>query len=147
MNDKKFLPYARQSINEEDILQVSKALKGDIITRGPKVQEFEKLIASHCGARHAVAYSNGTAALDAAYFAANVSPYDRVITTPNSFIGTIAGAYHANATPVFIDIDRESGNMDIELVDHNINTPTTRGREIIVPVHFAGIPPRYEENR
>jgi dTDP-4-amino-4,6-dideoxygalactose transaminase len=140
MKAKKFLPYARQSINNEDIAQVTQALKSDIITRGPLVKEFENLIAGHCGAKYAVAFNSGTAALDATFFAANTTAYDRVITTPNTFIGTIVGALKSQAIPVFIDIDRNSGNMDIELIDHNINKPSTRGHEIIVPVHFAGIP-------
>ncbi len=136
---KKFLPYARQSINADDIKAVGKALKSDIITRGPLVDEFERAIADYCGASHAVAFNSGTSALDAASFAANIEPHDRVITTPNTFVGTITGSIKRGAAPIFVDIDSQTGNIDLDQLELNINRPSSRGKEVILPVHFAGI--------
>ncbi len=136
---KKFLPYARQSINADDIKAVGKALKSDIITRGTLVDEFERAIADYCGASHAVAFNSGTSALDAAAFAANIEPHDRVITTPNTFVGTIAGSIKRGAAPIFVDIDSQTGNIDLDQLELNINRPSSRGREVILPVHFAGV--------
>ncbi|NGX57347.1 MAG: UDP-4-amino-4,6-dideoxy-N-acetyl-beta-L-altrosamine transaminase [Chlamydiae bacterium] len=137
---KKFLHYANQSINADDIKAVGKALKSDSITRGPLVQEFEKAIAEFSGANYAVAFNSGTTALDAASYAAEIQPYDRVITTPNSFVGTITGVIKRGATPTFIDIDPKTGNIDLEKLALNINQPSSRGKEVIMPVHYAGIP-------
>jgi len=137
---KKYLPYAEQSINTGDLQAVKKALKSNSITRGPLVEEFEQEIAKFCGAEHAVAFNSGTSALDAASYAADIKPCDRVITTPNTFVGTITGAIKRGATPTFVDIDPKTGNLDIEQLVKTINEPSTRGKEVLIPVHFAGIP-------
>lgn len=135
-----YLPYNKQSLSSEDIAAVGKALQRDLITRGPKVEAFEKAFAEYCGARFAVAFSNGTSALMAAYAAAKVGPNDRVLTTPNTFVATASAAALRGATPVFIDIDRATGNLDLELLEVNLKLPVSRGKRVIVPVHFAGIP-------
>lgn len=134
-----FIPYGHQSINEEDIAAVTEALKGDLITRGPKVEAFEKQIASYCGAEYAVAFTSGTTALYASYFAIDCGPKDRVLTSPNTFIATTAYPSQKGATVVFVDIDRSSGNMDLEQVEANLHYPSIQGRLIIAPVHFSGI--------
>ncbi len=136
----KFLPYAHQSIDSSDIESVSEALKSDVITRGSKVEEFEKTMAAYCGATYAVAFNSGTAALFASCFAADVGRFDRILTTPISFISTVTSAMSRGATPVFIDIDRNTGNLDLNQLKLNLEYQTTRGRNIIMPVHFAGIP-------
>jgi UDP-4-amino-4,6-dideoxy-N-acetyl-beta-L-altrosamine transaminase len=134
-----FLPYAKQSIQYSDCQAVLKALKGNIITRGPIVEAFEKAIAEYCGARYAVAFSNGTAALLGACFAAEISPFDRVVSTPNTFIATVGSAIHFGASPRFIDIDRSTGNMSLKKLKDNLDFQSTRGRLVIIPVHFGGI--------
>ncbi len=136
----KFLPYCRQSIDASDIESVSQALSSDMITRGPKVAEFEKALATYCGAKHAVAFNSGTTALFAACAAANVNRFDRILTTPNTFIATASCALVCGATPLFIDIDRNTGSIDLEQLQLNLDFQSTRGRNIIIPVHFAGIP-------
>lgn len=135
-----FIPYARQSINEQDIQAMGQALQGTAITRGPHVEAFEKAIADYCGARYAVAFNSGTTALIAACHAAEVGPHDRLLTSPNTFIATAGAGICHQATPVFIDIDRNTGNIDLDLLDFNINRPSSRGRTVVSPVHFAGIP-------
>lgn len=134
-----FLPYARQSIQEADVQAVSEALRGEIITRGNYVTQFEQAIANYCGVRYAVAFNNGTTALMAAYFAAGLSPFDRILTTPNTFIATVGAAVQAGVTPHFIDIDRSTGNLNLSLIKSHLNFRSTRGKLIILPVHFAGI--------
>jgi UDP-4-amino-4,6-dideoxy-L-N-acetyl-beta-L-altrosamine transaminase len=138
MSDK-FIPYALQSISKEDIESVQHALSQPIITRGPLVETFEKEVAAYCEAQYAVAFNSGTAALMAAYFAAEAGPHDRVITSPNSFIATIGPGIQLGATPIFIDIDRKTGNMNLEQTILNVNHPQSKGKTIVVPVHFGGI--------
>ena len=140
MTTETFLPYARQSIDNADIQAVSEVLTAATITRGPKVEAFEQAIANYCGAKYAVAFNSGSSALFAACYAADLRANDRVITTPNTFVATIGAAMHFQAPPVFVDIDRSTGNLALDLVDFNLNHPSTRGRTIVMPVHFSGIP-------
>lgn len=140
MTTKPFLPYAHQSIDSNDIQEVCAALAGDVITRGPKVEEFEQAIASYCGAKYCVAFNSATAALHAAAFAANVNSNDRMITTPNTFVASVAAGMQRGATAIFVDIDCATGNMDLEQVKDNLSQHLSRGRHIVIPVHFSGIP-------
>lgn len=135
----KFIPYAKQSITPEDIGQVADALKQELITRGPLVEAFEKALADYCGAAYAVAFNSGTSALHAAYFAADIGPYDRCLTTPNTFIATAGAAVARKAHPIFIDIDRSTGNLDINQLAYNLEDHPSRGKTVILPVHFSGI--------
>lgn len=138
MIEKKILPYAHQSINKQDLAAVQKALQGDLITRGHEVETFEREFASFCGAQYAVAFSTGSAALSAAYYAAETTPYDRLISTPNTFISTVGSGVQFGATPIFIDIDLETGGVNLEQMALTANQPQSRGKPLIVPVHFAG---------
>jgi UDP-4-amino-4,6-dideoxy-N-acetyl-beta-L-altrosamine transaminase len=140
MSEQSFLPYAKQSLSAEDIEAVASALASPIITRGPLVEAFERAVADYCGAKHAVAFNSGTAALMASYFAADVGPYDTVVTTPNTFVASVGAAMERMARPLFIDIDRATGNMQLEQLLLNIDQPSSKGKTVIVPVHFAGIP-------
>lgn len=140
MTAKTHLPYARPSISEEDIQDVCHALSQPIITRGPLVEAFEAAVATYCGAAFAVAFNSGTAALMAAYYAGDIGPNDRILTTPNTYVATIGAGMQRQANPVFIDIDRTTGNLNLEQLSHNINQPHSKGRTVIVPVHYAGIP-------
>ncbi|ADI37720.1 uncharacterized protein MJ1066 [Waddlia chondrophila 2032/99] len=139
MNKKTFLPYGRQSISDDDVQFVADALRSDWITRGSKVQEFEEAVAEYCGARYAVAFSSGTSALHAAAHAAKISPYDRVMTTPNTFVASIGPSILKGATPVFVDIDRDTGNLSLEQLKYTLEVPFTRGQQVVIPVHFGGI--------
>lgn len=136
----RFFPYGRQSIDSADIAAVTGALKEEIITRGRHVEEFEEALAERCSVEYAVAFSSGTAALQAAYFAAGVGSNDRMYTTPNTFFATAGAAVALGARVVFIDIDRRTGNIDLEQLEANMNVPHSRGKNVVVPVHFSGIP-------
>lgn len=132
------LRISAQVIDEEDIKEASAALRGDLITRGPYVEKFEEAFADYVGAKGAVAFNSGTSALSAAYEAVETTPYDQVITTPNTFVGTVTGAYLKGAMVSYADIDACTGNVDIEKMAELMNKPRSRGKEILVPVHFAG---------
>lgn len=142
----KFLPYAHQSITANDMQAVTTALSGDVITRGSHVEAFETAIAEYCGAKYAIAFNSATTALAAACHAVDLNTSDRMLTTPNTFVATTAAGMHKGATPTFIDIDRSTGNMDIERLEHNLKDyQHSRGRTLIMPVHFAGIPVDMEQ--
>src|SRR5687767_9198051 len=134
-----FIPYAKQSIDTSDSLEVSKALFSSIITRGPKVEEFERAVAQYCGAKHAVAFNSGSSALLAACNAAKVNQFDHVISTPNTFVATVGAGIQCHANPIFVDIDRKTGNFQLEKVGYALEKPISRGRYIVMPVHFSGI--------
>jgi perosamine synthetase len=134
----KTFPYAKQTIDEADLEAVQAVFKECMITRGPKMAAFEEAIASYCGARFAVTFNSGTSALHAAYFAAEAGPADRVITTPNTFVGTVVGAHALGARLCFSDINPTTGNLDLDKLPEI--EPPTRGKLIYVPVHYAGAP-------
>jgi UDP-4-amino-4,6-dideoxy-L-N-acetyl-beta-L-altrosamine transaminase len=134
-----FIPYAKQSISTADIEAVAVALNAHVITRGARVEEFEQAIAAYCGSRYAVAFSSGSAALMGAFSAAKADSYDRIISSPNTFIATVGTAMQCGAKPVLVDIDA-SGNMDLGKLNGLMHSRRTRGKSLIVPVHFAGYP-------
>jgi perosamine synthetase len=130
------LPYARQSIEEEDVRAVADALRSDWLTTGPAVEAFERAIASAVDTRHAVAVSSGTAALHAAVFAAGVGPGDEVVTSPLTFVASANAILYQGGTPVFADIRPDTLNVDPTEVEACL---TARTRAIL-PVDFAGQP-------
>src|SRR5580704_11806101 len=109
---KTLLPYGRQSISEEDIQAVVDTLRSDWLTTGPKVGEFEEAFAAWVGAKHAVSFSSGTAALHAAAFAAGLKPGDEAITTPLTFAATANCVLYQGATPVFADVSADTLNVN-----------------------------------
>ncbi|WP_020155018.1 UDP-4-amino-4,6-dideoxy-N-acetyl-beta-L-altrosamine transaminase [Caldibacillus debilis] len=131
-----YLPYGRQWIDEEDIEAVVKALKGDFLTTGPYVSRFERAIADYVGAKYAVAFSNGTAALHGACFAAGIGEGDEVITTPMTFAASANCVLYRGGVPVFADIDEKTYNIDPQSVEEKITERT----KAIIPVDFAGQP-------
>jgi perosamine synthetase len=137
------LPYARQTIDAADIAAVAAALEGDWITQGPNVVRLEEALAALTGAGHAVAVSNGTAALHAAYWAAGLHEGDEAITTPLTFAATANALVYQGARPVFADIDRTTLNLDAEAVKR-VASPRTRA---VVAVDFAGLPCDYDALR
>ncbi|MCP1676161.1 dTDP-4-amino-4,6-dideoxygalactose transaminase [Natronocella acetinitrilica] len=114
----------------------SEVLDGAQFILGPNVQAFEQECAEYLGARHAVSCASGTDALHLALAAAGVGPGDEVITSPFTFIATAEAIRYVGATPVFVDIDPQSFNIDLELAARAI-TPRTRA---IMPVHLFGQP-------
>jgi perosamine synthetase len=130
------LPYGRQAIDESDIQAVVEILRSDWLTTGPKVAEFEEAMAEWVGAKYAVSFSSGTAALHAAAFAVGLQPGDEAITSPLTFAATANCVLYQGATPVFADVLEDTLNLDPELVAARI-TPRTK---VILPVDYAGHP-------
>lgn len=140
MSSEPFLPYACQQIKKRDIEAVKKALELPIITRGIRVQEFEEAVADYCGAKYAVAFNNGSSALHATAHVTNLSSCDKYLTTPNSFFATTSPAIQRQVDPIFVDINREDGNLNLNQIKENQRVRLSRGKYVIAPVHFAGIP-------
>jgi perosamine synthetase len=130
------LPYGRQSLDEEDIQAVVEVLKSDWLTTGPKVGEFEEQFAGWVGAKHAVSFSSGTAALHAAAFAADLKPGNEAITTPLTFCATANCVLYQGATPVFADVSADTLNLDPQEVAKKISFHT----KAVIAVDYAGHP-------
>lgn len=128
------LPYARQYIDDDDCLAVSIVLKSDYLTTGPKVKEFEEIIADFVGAKYAVSFSNGTAALHGACYAAGIDKGDEVITTPITFAASANCVLYSGGTPVFADIDEYTFNVDVNEIAKKITDKT----KAIIPVDYTG---------
>jgi perosamine synthetase len=133
---KTLLPYGRQSIDEADIQAVVDVLRSDWLTTGPKVGEFEEAMAAWVGAKYAVTFSSGTAALHATAFAAGLKPGDEAITSPMTFAATANCVLYQGATPVFADVSADTLNLDPVLAEARV-TPRTKA---ILPVDYAGHP-------
>jgi perosamine synthetase len=132
----KLLPYGRQSIGEDDVQAVAEVLRSDWLTTGPKVGEFEEAFADRVGAKYAVSFSSGTAALHGAAFAAGLKPGDEAITTPMTFAATANCVLYQGATPVFADVSADTLNLESEQVAARM-TERTRA---VIPVDYAGHP-------
>ena len=126
------------TFNEEQVQAVADVLRSGRVNQwtGSEVREFEKDYASYLGRAHAVAVMNGTAALELALKALGVGAGDEVITTPRTFIASASSAVLQGATPVFADVDRDSGNITADTIEKVI-TPRTKA---IIVVHLGGWP-------
>ncbi len=130
------LPYGHQSINEADIEAVASVLRGDWLTTGPAVADFEKALAGYVGAPRVVTATSGTAALHMAYAGAGVGPGSEVITTPMTFVATASCATALGASVVFADIEPDTANIDPDAVAALVSDKTS----IVAGVDFAGQP-------
>lgn len=126
------IPYGRQSVDDDDIAAVVDVLRSDRLTQGPAVEEFEAALAEVTGARHAVSFSNGTAALHGAVAVGGLSPEAYVATSPLSFAASATCALYSGARPVFVDIKPDTLNMDLAAVPEDV--------EAVVAVHYTGLP-------
>lgn len=130
------LPYGRQQISERDIDAVATVLRGELITQGPTVAEFERRFAEYVGARHAVAFANGTAALHGAAHAAGLGAGDELLTTPLSFVASANCALYMGASSRFVDVDPATWNLDTAAAAAQASERT----RAIVAVSLAGLP-------
>ncbi len=133
---KTLLPYGRQSIDDGDIQAVVDVLRSDWLTTGPKVAEFEDAVAAWVGAKYAVSFSSGTAALHGAAFAAGLRPGDEAITSPLTFAATANCILYQGATPVFADVLPDTLNLDPDQAAACLTSRT----KVILPVDYAGHP-------
>ena len=131
-----FIPYGKQSIDEDDINSVVEVLKSDFLTTGPKIKEFEEELCRYTNAKYCVAVANGTAALHLASLVL-LNKGDKVITTPNSFVATSNSILYVEAIPIFVDI-QEDGNIDLDLCEEELKKDSSI--KAIYVVHFSGNP-------
>lgn len=134
------IPYGRHSINDDDIKAVIEVLKSDWLTQGPKVNKFEEAVAEYCGAKYAVAVSNGTAALHIACLASDLGEGDRLWTSPNTFVASANCALYCGARPDFVEIDHRTYNMSVEKLEEKLANAEKEKKlpKVVIPVHFAG---------
>ena len=131
-----FLPLSRPSIGTAEVAAVTECLESGWLTGGPRVQRFEEAFAAAVGARHAVAVSSATAGLHLTLLGSSIGPGDEVITSPMTWASTGNMILAVGATPVFVDVDPGTLQIDAGAVAAAVR-PRTRA---IVPVHFAGQP-------
>ena len=136
-----FLPYGRQLIEDDDIEAVAEVLRGDWLTTGPAVAAFEAALCEATGARHAIACSNGTAALHLAALALDLAPGDRVVVPSVTFLATANAVRLAGAEVVFADCDPENGLMEAAHLSEALGRAQEAGSgpvKAVFPVHLTG---------
>lgn len=130
-----FLPFTRPTLDEETISAVAKVLRSGWLTTGEYVVAFEAALSDFCGGRPVRVASSATASLEMALKLAGIGVGDEVITTPLSWVATANVILAVGATPVFVDVDSQTRNLDLRLVERAI-TPRTRA---LLPVDLAGL--------
>ena len=131
-----FLPFTRPSIDDETIAAVAQVLRSGWITSGPQVLAFEAALSDYCGGRPVRVFNSGTATLEVALHLAKVGAGDTVITTPLTWVATANVILEVGATPVLVDVDPVTRNIDLDKLEAAI-TPQTKA---IIPVDLAGLP-------
>lgn len=131
-----FLPFVRPEIDEDTIAGVAEVLRSGWITTGPQNQAFEQQLSAFCGGRPVRTFNSGTATLEVGLRIAGVGAGDEVITSPASWVATSNVILEVGATPIFVDIDPATRNLDLDLLEQAI-TPRTKA---IIPVYLAGLP-------
>lgn len=131
-----FLSFSPPCLGEEEIAEVVDTLRSDWITTGPKTRRFEEEFARFLGAEGALALNSATSAMLVGLAAAGVGPGDEVITTTMTFCSTVHVIEHVGATPVLVDVERDTLNLEPAAVEAAI-TPRTKA---ILPVHLYGHP-------
>ena len=134
------IPYSRQSINEQDIEEVIKVLRSDLITQGPINKKFEEEICSYTGCKYSVVTNSATSALHLACLALGLGPGDTLWTSPNSYVASANVGLLCNAEVDFVDIDSKTYNMCVKSLDQKLRKAEADGKlpKIVMPVHFAG---------
>ncbi len=132
----KYLIFGSPRIEEDEIEEVLSSLRSGWLGTGPKVQRFQELFQEYIGAKHGLALNSCTAALHLAMLVSGIRPEDEVITTPMTFAATANVIEHVEARPVFVDINKNTMNIDEDSIESRITTKT----KAILPVHFAGRP-------
>jgi UDP-4-amino-4,6-dideoxy-N-acetyl-beta-L-altrosamine transaminase len=133
-----FLPYGRQTIEDDDVAAVAEALRADYLTTGPRVEAFEQAFAEAVGARHAVACSSGTAALHLAMLALDLKPGEVAIAPAITFAATANCVRYQGAEVVFADVDPDTGLMTPDTFQAALGRLDGRRLAAVLPVHLAG---------
>lgn len=131
-----YLVFGSPLIGREEIGEVVHSLRSGWLSTGPKVFRFEEMIKKYLGALHARAVNSCTAAMHLSLVAAGVGRGDEVITSPLTMAATSNVILHVGGTPVFVDVERETGNIDANLIEKKI----TKRTKAIMPIHLYGRP-------
>jgi len=133
-----FLPYGRQSIDDDDIAAVAAVLKSDALTNGPAVEAFERALVEVTGAGDVVACSSGTTALHLAVLGLDLQPEDQVIVPTLTFLATANCARYVGAEVVFADVDPDTGLMTPRNLEEAIARARPGAAKVAIPVHLNG---------
>ena len=128
------LQLQNQSIKDDITQKLQEVIESCAFAGGPFVEKFENIFAPYCGCENTIGCDNGTAALWMALIGLRIEAGDEVITTPNSFIATAEAISFCGAKPVFVDVDKQTCNIDPALIEEAI-TPNAKA---IIPVHLYG---------
>ncbi len=136
------IPYGRQDITEADIAAAINVLQSDFLTQGPVVPHFEKLVANHVGSKHAVAVNSATSALHIACLALGLCKNDWLWTTPVTFVASANCGLYCGAKIDFVDIDPQTYNLSVELLEAKLIAAEKKGKlpKVVVAVHLCGQP-------
>lgn len=137
MKTRPFIPIAKPIILDDDKRRILEVLESGMLVAGKQVKEFERAFAEYIGTPEAIATSSGTTALQIAVEALGIGPGDRVITTPFTFVASANAILHARATPVFVDVDPTTYNLDPQAVEESLRREHARA---ILCVHLYGQP-------
>lgn len=134
------IPYGRQDVVQDDIDRVTEVLRSDFLTQGPVVPRFEQSVATHVGARHALAVNSATSALHIACLALDLGPGDWLWTSPITFVASANCALYCGAKVDFVDIDPKSYNLSVDALAVKLEQAEREGRlpKVVVPVHLCG---------
>lgn len=136
------IPYGKQDISQDDIDAVVRVLRSDFLTQGPMVPEFEKAVATYCGAKHAQAVNSATSALHIACMALGLGQGDWLWTSPITFVASANCALYCGAQVDFVDIDPHTYNLCPTALERKLLHAQTKGKlpKVVVAVHLAGQP-------
>ncbi len=141
MNNKlKFLPYGRQTIDDDDIAAVIKTLRSDFLTSGPVIEAFEAAICKKTGAKATITCSSGTAALHIAAIALGLGPDDWVVVPTVTFLATANAVRYTGANVIFADVDPDNGLMTTETFQAALDANKEKNIRAVLPVHLSGQP-------
>ena len=132
---KRRIAFYRHDLGKPELDLVAEVLGGEILTTGEYVGRFESKFAEFLGRRHALAVSSCTGGLHVSLMALGIGEGDEVITTPMTFIASATAILEAGARPVFVDVEPDTGNMDVNKVEAAITSRT----KAILPVHLYGL--------
>ncbi|GIK83865.1 MAG: spore coat protein [Patescibacteria group bacterium] len=136
MQKQQFIPFCRVELTQAEITAVTECLRSGWLTMGNQVQKFEQQFAEYVGVKYAISVNSCTAALDLALLAHNIGKGDEVLVPSFTFVATANVVIHAGAKPVFVDIDKNTLNIDLEDIVKKI----TKKTKAIIVVHYAGLP-------
>src|SRR5712691_543744 len=128
------VPFFMHDLGKAELDAIAEVFANPILTTGEWVARFERRFADYLNARHAIALTSCTGALHLSLIALGIGPGDEVITTPMTFIATATAIMEAGARPVFVDVEPDTGNLDVARVEAAITSRT----KAILPVHLYG---------